>query len=99
MSTPTDFRPLNFTEKAQYFALDAMGDIGLGKPFGYLTENRDMHSYIEINMSSLPILNFLSAMPWLASILYRWPLRLALPKEGDQVGFGRLMGWATSSKS
>jgi hypothetical protein len=91
LSTDTESRPVDFALKTQYLALDVIGDISFGQPFGYLTTDRDLWRYNEINTSSLPIMNFISVLPWVAKILYTWPVREILPKEGDQIGFGRLM--------
>ncbi|KPM37142.1 hypothetical protein AK830_g9413 [Neonectria ditissima] len=85
---------VDLAEKTQFFALDAIGDISLGEPFGYLARDEDLYSYNEINASSLPVMNVVSVLPWLTQIVHRWPLCLVLPREGDQVGFGRLMGFA-----
>ncbi|KAJ4271332.1 hypothetical protein NW762_000034 [Fusarium torreyae] len=95
LSTTSESRPVDFAEKTQFFALDAIGDVSFGEPFGYLTKDEDLYRYNEINASSLPALNIVSVYPWLTSIVHRWPLNLLLPREQDQVGFGRLMGFAT----
>lgn len=92
ISTNTSTIPVDLAEKTQFFALDAIGDISFGEPFGYLTEDQDLYNYNEINASSLPIMNVVSVLPWLTGVVHRWPLCLVLPKEEDQVGFGRLMG-------
>lgn len=92
LSTTTHTLPVDLAEKTQFFALDAIGDISLGAPFGYLAEDRDLYDYNAINASSLPAMNVVSVLPWLTKVVHRWPFCLALPKEGDQVGFGRLMG-------
>ncbi|TFB02282.1 hypothetical protein CCMA1212_005667 [Trichoderma ghanense] len=89
-------RPFDMAEKTQFFALDAIGDVSLGQPFGYLEKDQDLYQYNKINRTSLPVMNVVSVMPALASLVHRWPLRLLLPKEGDQVGFGRLMHFARS---
>lgn len=92
VSADAEFRPLDLAEKTQYFALDAIGDISFGGAFGFLAEDRDLFRYIEINESSLPIMNVVSVLPWLGRLVHKWPLRLMLPTENDQIGFGRLMG-------
>ncbi|WDK10806.1 cytochrome P450 [Colletotrichum graminicola] len=94
VSTDSDFRPLDLAEKTQFFALDAIGDVSFGGPFGFLATDRDLFRYIEINESSLPVMNVVSVLPWLGRLVHRWPFRLMLPSEGDQLGFGRLMGFA-----
>jgi len=94
VSTDSDFRPLDFAEKTQFFALDAIGDVSFGGAFGFLAKDRDLFRYIEINESSLPVMNVVSVLPWLGRLVHKWPFRLMLPNEGDQLGFGRLMGFA-----
>ncbi|OTA00524.1 hypothetical protein A9Z42_0006740 [Trichoderma parareesei] len=94
ISSDADVRPFDMAEKTQFFALDAIGDSSLGQPFGYLEKDQDLYQYNKINRTSLPVMNAVSVMPALASLIHTWPLRLLLPKEGDQVGFGRLMHFA-----
>lgn len=92
LSTTNKSRPVDFAEKSQFFALDVIGDVSFGEPFGYLSKDEDLYNYNEINASSLPVMNIVSVYPWLGRIVHRWPLSLLLPKEEDQIGFGRLMG-------
>ncbi|KAG4293831.1 hypothetical protein FPRO06_00416 [Fusarium proliferatum] len=94
LSTTSQSRPLDLAEKTQFFALDVIGDVSFGQPFGYLTKNEDLYQYNQINASSLPVMNVVSVYPWLGKVVHRWPLSLLLPREEDQVGFGRLMGFA-----
>ena len=85
-------RPFELSTKSQFFALDVISDVSFGNAFGFLTEDKDLYQYIEINDSAVPVMNLLQGAPWMAKIIYRWPLKLALPTDGDGVGFGRLMG-------
>ncbi|KAM3458202.1 hypothetical protein NHJ6243_007495 [Beauveria neobassiana] len=66
-SAESEIRPVDMAKKIQFLALDIIGDVSLGKPFG------------------------------IADVIHTWPFRLALPKEGDQVGFGRLLKLVTKS--
>ncbi|EGR50279.1 uncharacterized protein TRIREDRAFT_105768 [Trichoderma reesei QM6a] len=84
LSSGSDVRPFDMAEQTQFFALDAIGDISLGQPFGYLEKDQDLYQYNKINRTSLPVMNAVSVMPALASLIHTWPLRLLLPKEGDQ---------------
>lgn len=99
ISTDHQVKPFDLAEKTQFFALDAIGDISLGTPFGYLTSDEDLFDYNRINASSLGPMNVVSVLPWLTNIIHRWPLRLAMPREGDHVGFGRLMRYVTDNLS
>ncbi|KAF9767390.1 hypothetical protein IL306_000060 [Fusarium sp. DS 682] len=94
LSTTSESRPFDLAEKTQFFALDVISDVSFGEPFGYLTKDKDLFQYNEINASSLPVMNIVSVYPRLGRIAHRWPLSLLLPREEDQVGFGRLMGFA-----
>ncbi|KAM3515844.1 hypothetical protein MY11210_000615 [Beauveria gryllotalpidicola] len=96
-STDSEIRPVDMAEKTQFLALDIIGDISIGKPFGYLKQDQDLYNFNEINMSSLPIMTFVSVLPRIVDVIHTWPFRLALPKEGDQVGFGRLLKFVTKS--
>lgn len=92
ISTDQHTRPVDLAEKTQFFALDAIGDVSFGAPFGYLARDEDLYDYNAINASSLIVMDLVSVLPWLTNAVHRWPLSLALPREGDRVGFGRLMG-------
>ncbi|KEY69824.1 hypothetical protein S7711_08608 [Stachybotrys chartarum IBT 7711] len=94
LSTPTEFRPIEFSHTSQYFALDVISYLGFGEAIGFLKNDTDMHHYIEVNDSFFPVLAVLLNVPWVDSWLRTWPLSLALPKEGDETGFGRLMRFA-----
>lgn len=96
VSEPGSLRPMDLAAKIQFFTLDVISDVSFGAPFGFLTEDKDLFQYNEINASAVPVMNMLQAMPWLSNVVYRWPFRLALPSDGDSVGFGRLMGVAKS---
>ncbi|KAK8064537.1 pisatin demethylase (cytochrome P450) [Apiospora phragmitis] len=94
-STAADYRPLQFFEKVSFFTLDVIGDISFGEPFGYLSQDQDLYRYHEIHDSSLPAMNIMSTMPWLAKYAQAWPFSKFMPNEHDQIGFGRLMGYVT----
>ncbi|GAW21142.1 hypothetical protein ANO14919_106590 [Xylariales sp. No.14919] len=96
ISTATEYRPVQFFQKVSFFALDVIGDISFGGAFGYLSQDTDLYQYHQINDESLPVMNIMATMPWLANILHKWPFNMMLPTEGDRVGFGRLMGLVKS---
>lgn len=92
ISTEAEIRSLDLAEKVQFFALDAIGDVSMGAPFGYLEKDEDLYDFNKINAATLPVMGVISVMPWLINIAHKWPFRLVLPKETDHYGFGRLMG-------
>lgn len=87
-------RPFEFSSRSYFLTLDVISDMSFSESFGFLKEDKDLYQFLEINDSAVPVMNFLLAVPWLTNFVYRWPMKLALPSDGDQVGFGRLMGLA-----
>ncbi|KAH8895795.1 cytochrome P450 [Thozetella sp. PMI_491] len=96
LSTPDAYRPIEFSHKAQFFALDVIGELGFGEPIGFVSNDKDMYKYVEINDSFFPVLAVLLNMPWLSRLMQSWPLNKSLPKVGDEVGFGGLMSFAAA---
>jgi hypothetical protein len=86
-------REVDFAEKAQFWALDCVGDFAFGSPFGFLTRDEDVHKFVEMNDTSLKMVTVAGLVPWLNRLRGVWPLRLLVPREGDHVGFGILFGW------
>lgn len=72
--------------------MDAIGEISFGEAFGFLREDKDLYDYVAINEVSFPILATVFTIPWVDKYLKSWPLNMGMPKAGDQVGFGMLMG-------
>jgi len=77
----------------QYFALDVVGELALGEALGFLANDRDMYRYLEMNDAFFPVLSVLLTVPWVDRWMRVWPFSLALPRVGDEVGFGVLMGY------
>lgn len=92
ISTPSDFRPVEFSHRSQYFALDVVSDLGFGEAIGFLANDKDMFKFVETNDTFFPVLAVILNMPWLSRIMRTWPLSKAMPKEGDEYGLGPLMG-------
>ncbi|KNG49861.1 cytochrome p450 [Stemphylium lycopersici] len=94
ISTPEEYRPLNFAQKTQYFTLDVISALAFGKAFGYLEKDEDVYDYIKITESFLPIMLALGNLPWLANLLHSRLMRGLLPNESDKLGFGAFIGVA-----
>ncbi|KAK0724975.1 hypothetical protein B0H67DRAFT_641449 [Lasiosphaeris hirsuta] len=92
LSTLAEFRPIDFAHKAQYFTLDVISYLGLGEALGFLSNDEDMYDYVAINDSMLPTISVLLTIPWADGILKSWPFNKMLLKDGDNVGFGMLIG-------
>ena len=92
-STDSEFRPVDLGHRLQFFTLDAIGEVSVSEPFGFIANDRDMHRFLEINDSMFPTTLAASNYLPLVKALQSWPLKYLLPREGDAAGFGVLMGW------
>lgn len=88
------FRPMDLARKAQYLTLDIIGDIAFGADFGHLTQDTDVHKYIERTEASMPAMMIVSVLPVLARVLQLPLLRRLMPSEKDPHGFGKFIGEA-----
>ncbi|KAK1977679.1 cytochrome P450 [Colletotrichum cereale] len=94
ISTSTNFRPIEFSHKSQYFALDVVSDLSFGEALGFLAKDEDLFGYVETNDYIFPVLAVMLNTPWLGIVMQQWPLNKLLPFESEWFGFGRLMGMA-----
>ncbi|KJZ79493.1 hypothetical protein HIM_00962 [Hirsutella minnesotensis 3608] len=96
ISTPSEYKPMDMAIKCNYFALDVISELGFGAAFGFLKEDKDLYQYNAITRQFFPFVMFMSNVPFLLSMLGRWPLSSMGPTAGDAAGFGRLMQFAAS---
>ncbi|CAG8953869.1 hypothetical protein HYFRA_00010830 [Hymenoscyphus fraxineus] len=96
VSTTAEVKPIDFARTAQYYSLDAITSIAFGKAFGYLTEDKDMHGFIKIVETELPLATFCANTPTLGQIVFGSGLLNVLwpTSAKDQTGRGKLMGIA-----
>jgi hypothetical protein len=92
LSTDTDFKPVDFAPKSQYFTLDVISEVAFGEAFGNLEADDDLSSYIKASEDVIPFLVLLGIFPWLARIIHSWPCKYLLPSEKDKDGMGKIMG-------
>lgn len=88
LSTAKEYRPMDFSQKGQYFTLDVISDLAFGQAFGYLEQDNDVFDYIKITNTFIPIMLVLSNVPMLAQLLHCRLIRGLLPKQSDKLGFG-----------
>ncbi|KAI9733771.1 MAG: hypothetical protein M1818_007185 [Claussenomyces sp. TS43310] len=94
ISNSTEYKPVDFGRKAQYFTLDVISDIAFGSAFGYLDTDSDVYDYIKTTERTLPAIIMITTLPWLNPLLQSSLLKLILPSPEDQIGMGMLMGVA-----
>ncbi|KAF9878749.1 cytochrome p450 [Colletotrichum karsti] len=96
ISTATEYRPIEFSHKSQYFALDVIGQLAFGEPLGFLQKDEDLWGYVAMNDSVFPVLAIMLNVPQVALLMQNWPLSKLLPFSSDKYGFGKLMHVAKS---
>jgi hypothetical protein len=72
----------------QFLALDVVGDMTFGAPFGFLDKGEDIYDWIEWNEGFFPIASTCATFPFLAAVFQTWPFSEALPKPADKKGLG-----------
>ncbi|KAK3360741.1 cytochrome P450 [Lasiosphaeria hispida] len=88
-------RPMEFGHRAQFYTLDVVTSVTFGRPFGFLKKDGDVEKYLETTEAMTPMFGVLGTLPWLVYVMHAWPLNKMMPGEGDKVGFGRLMKFAS----
>ena len=93
---------MDFSRLVQYFALDTIGDIAFGAPFGYLKHNQDLYKYLETAKRAIPLITLVGNLPVLSRILGSRVLRkFLLPSAKDKLWLGKMIGfvWPRSANS
>lgn len=94
LSTDTEYRPVDFSSKAQYFTLDVITDIAFGKPFGNLAADEDLYHYIEYMEQGGKVAIPMGVFPFIFKILQSRLLKSLRPSTKDATGLGKLMSIA-----
>lgn len=81
-------KPMDLAVITQFLALDIVGDMTFGKPFGFLDEGKDIFGWIKWNEGFFPIASTCATFPFLATTVQTWPFSEALPKSTDKEGLG-----------
>lgn len=97
LSTPGSAKPMEFGHRAQFFTLDVVTSVTFGEAWGFLRRDGDVEKYLETTEAMIPMFGIFGSLPWLVLAVHAWPLSLAMPGEGDKIGFGRLMKFASDA--
>ncbi|KAJ5620039.1 hypothetical protein N7510_004023 [Penicillium lagena] len=83
--------PMDLAKKVQYFTLDVISSVGLGKAFGMLQSDHDVDDYLSSSEEGLAIGNTALAMgfSWITQAPFIG--RFIAPSPKDNNGFGRMM--------
>lgn len=92
LSTEDRARPMECAKKIQYFTLDVISSVGLGRPFGMLVNDGDELGFIKSAEEGLYKASVFIALglSWVTHI--PWFGRLLSPSPKDSGGFGRILG-------
>lgn len=91
VSSDREIIPMDLATKVQFFTLDVISSIGLGKAFGMLQRDQDVDNYLQSSEEGLTIGNNALAMGF--SWITQAPLigRFIAPSPKDNNGFGKMM--------
>lgn len=83
---------MDLSKKIQFFTLDVISAVGMGRAFGMLRADADIDHYVRSSEQGLRMAAAASALrlSWLmqAPVIGKW----IAPKRTDKVGFGAMMG-------
>lgn len=100
ISQGDDLRPFDHAQIMQYLTLDVITSLSLGKAFGWVKEDRDVHEYIATMWVNFPIVHFLTTYPPATRFL-SLPLmqKMMAPSMKDRVGLGKIKAVAFDAVS
>ena len=83
--------PMDLAKKVQYFTLDVISSVGLGKSFGMLQNDQDVDHYLQSSEEGLAIGNTALALgfSWITQAPFIG--RFIAPSPKDNNGFGKMM--------
>ncbi|KAI0601996.1 pisatin demethylase [Biscogniauxia sp. FL1348] len=94
LSGDDTYKPVDFAILTQFFAIDTVGDMTYGKPFGFLDEGKDIYDWVNWNEKFFPVASTAATLPFLGQVVQTWPFSELLPKPTDAVGLGRFIKFA-----
>ncbi|KAL4744767.1 hypothetical protein BDW72DRAFT_74740 [Aspergillus terricola var. indicus] len=83
--------PMDLAKKVQYFTLDVISSVGLGKAFGMLEADRDVDEYLQSSDEGLAIGNTALALGFSSITQAPFIGKFFAPSPKDNNGFGKLM--------
>ena len=83
---------MDFSEKTNFFTMDVITDLATGKPFGNLTEDKDLHDYLRIAAKAHPVFVLIGVLPLVNKILQIPAIgKMVFPSAQDEIGMGKLI--------
>lgn len=95
VSSGANLKPMDFSAVMQYFTLDVVTSLSLGKAFGYVAEDRDIYDYVQTMWENMPVMTFMLAYPPVVRLLNLPAIQKNLvPSVRDRTGLGKIKGVA-----
>ena len=91
LSTEDHIQPMDLAKKMQFFTLDVISAVGLGKTFGMLSADRDIDSYIESSEAGLRAGAIALACGFAWIVQLPWIGAFIAPSPTKTDGFGKMM--------
>ncbi|KAK3312839.1 cytochrome P450 [Apodospora peruviana] len=92
LSTDSLIKPMDLAKKMQYLTLDIISTVGLGKGFGMLQRDADVHSFIKSAEEGLWIAKAFLALGLSGLAQTPYIGRYLGPQPTDAKGFGKMIG-------
>lgn len=91
LSTEERVVPMECAKKVQYFTLDVISSVGLGRSFGMLVSDRDAQDFIKSSEEGLYAASVFMALglSWVAHV--PWLGKIFAPSPKDPTGFGKMV--------
>lgn len=95
---------LDMARLIQYLALDVITQLCFGKPLGFISNGKDMFSFLKTIETQLPIVQHFTVIHEVNTLLQRladvpWLKRLIAPSSRDLTGIGVIMGVSKTAYS
>jgi hypothetical protein len=87
-----EYRPTDFGQKVQYFALDVISSAAYEFPFGFLATDSDVYQYVETSEKVVPAATVVTVYPWLNHILTSSFMKSLCLLRRIQLALERLLG-------
>ncbi|KAI1409181.1 cytochrome P450 [Hypoxylon sp. FL1857] len=97
ISTSSQYRPLDLTAASFFFAMDCVGDLSYGQPFGCLDQGEDVHKFVKWNEDFFSTAIVVSNFHWLTKVFFRPPFNRIYPSTLDKDGVGKYMALAQAA--
>ena len=96
LSKGSDLKKCDLGSVLQYFTLDVVTLLSLGKPFGYVKQDQDVYEYVQTMFDNFPVMTMMTGYPPLVRFMNHPSIqKFLVPSVKDRVGLGKVKGIAS----